>query len=48
MSPHTSQTGFVESYIKLLNDTDTANFQKLLDMKVQSKHLLELLVQLLK
>eukprot|EP00111_Clytia_hemisphaerica_P017186 TCONS_00050876-protein len=33
MSPHASQTSFVESYIKLLNDTDTTNFQKLLEMK---------------
>ena len=34
MSPHTSQTSFVENYIKLLNDSDTTNFQKLLEMKV--------------
>jgi len=33
MSPHEPQTMFVESYIKLLSDTDTSNFQKLLDMK---------------
>ena len=34
MSPHSPQTSFVESYIKLLSDADTANFQKLLEMKV--------------
>ena len=34
MSPHDPAAGFVENYIKLLNDPDTANFQKLLEMKV--------------
>lgn len=33
MSPHNPQTSFVESYIKLLNDGDVSNFQKILDMK---------------
>ncbi|XP_047142430.1 vacuolar protein sorting-associated protein 53 homolog isoform X1 [Hydra vulgaris] len=33
MSSHTTQVSFVESYIKLLADADTSNFQKLLDMK---------------
>ncbi|XP_057294888.1 vacuolar protein sorting-associated protein 53 homolog [Hydractinia symbiolongicarpus] len=33
MSPHNPQASFVDSYIKLLNDADTSNFQKLLDMK---------------
>ncbi|XP_065054602.1 vacuolar protein sorting-associated protein 53 homolog [Rhopilema esculentum] len=33
MSPHDPPGGFVENYIKLLNDSDTANFQKLLEMK---------------
>ena len=34
MSPHDPAVGFVDNYIKLLADTDTSNFQKLLDMKV--------------
>ena len=34
MSPHDPPAGFVDNYIKLLNDSDTANFQKLLEMKV--------------
>lgn len=34
MSPHDPPNGFVENYIKLLNDPETSNFQKLLDMKV--------------
>lgn len=33
MSPHDPAVGFVDNYIKLLADTDTSNFQKLLDMK---------------
>eukprot|EP00112_Aurelia_sp_Birch-Aquarium-sp1_P023247 Seg685.3 transcript_id=Seg685.3/GoldUCD/mRNA.D3Y31 product="Vacuolar protein sorting-associated protein 53-like" protein_id=Seg685.3/GoldUCD/D3Y31 len=33
MSPHDPPAGFVDNYIKLLNDSDTANFQKLLEMK---------------
>ncbi|KAK3728895.1 hypothetical protein QZH41_010187, partial [Actinostola sp. cb2023] len=33
MSPHDPAVGFVDNYIKLLADTDTLNFQKLLDMK---------------
>lgn len=33
MSPHDPPVGFVDNYIKLLADTDTSNFQKLLDMK---------------
>ena len=36
MSPHDPAVGFVDNYIKLLADTDTSNFQKLLDMKVSS------------
>lgn len=36
MSPHDPAVGFVDNYIKLLADTDTSNFQKLLDMKVRS------------
>ena len=35
MSPHDPAVGFVDNYIKLLADTDTSNFQKLLDMKVR-------------
>ena len=35
MSPHDPPAGFVDNYIKLLNDPDTANFQKLLEMKVR-------------
>ena len=35
MSPHDPQNVFVENYIKLLSETDTSNFQKLLDMKVR-------------
>ena len=39
MSPHDPVVGFVDNYIKLMEDTDTSNFQKLLDMKVRSlKH----------
>lgn len=34
MSPHDPPIGFVDNYIKLVGDADTANFQKLLDMKV--------------
>ena len=34
MSPHDPAASFVENYIKFLNDPDTANFQKLLEMKV--------------
>ena len=34
MSPHDPAAGFVENYIKLFNDSDTATFQKLLEMKV--------------
>ena len=34
MSPHEPQKAFVESYIKLLPDTDVTDFQKILDMKV--------------
>jgi len=37
MSPHDPAVGFVDNYIKLLADTDTSNFQKLLDMKVSSQ-----------
>jgi len=33
MSPHEPQKAFVESYIKLLPDTDVSDFQKILDMK---------------
>jgi len=33
MSSHNLQTSFVENYIKLLNDADVSNFQKILDMK---------------
>lgn len=40
MSPHDPAVGFVDNYIKLLADTDTSNFQKLLDMKVRSMILL--------
>ena len=36
MSPHDPVVGFVDNYIKLMEDTDTSNFQKLLDMKVRS------------
>ena len=36
MSPHDPAVGFVDNYIKLLADTDTSNFQKLLDMKVKT------------
>ena len=36
MSPHDPAVGFVDNYIKLLADTDTSNFQKLLDMKVRT------------
>ena len=34
MSPHDPVIGFIDNYIKLMEDTDTSNFQKLLDMKV--------------
>lgn len=40
MSPHDPAVGFVDNYIKLLADTDTSNFQKLLDMKVRTIELL--------
>ena len=40
MSPHDPAVGFVDNYIKLLADTDTSNFQKLLDMKVGTIELL--------
>ena len=40
MSPHDPAVGFVDNYIKLLADTDTSNFQKLLDMKVITIELL--------
>lgn len=40
MSPHDPAVGFVDNYIKLLADTDTSNFQKLLDMKVRRIELL--------
>ena len=40
MSPHDPAVGFVDNYIKLLSDTDTSNFQKLLDMKVRTIELL--------
>ena len=40
MSPHDPAVGFVDNYIKLLADTDTSNFQKLLDMKVKTIELL--------
>ncbi|XP_066281087.1 vacuolar protein sorting-associated protein 53 homolog isoform X1 [Branchiostoma lanceolatum] len=33
MSPHDPPAGFVDNYIKLLADSDTGNFQKVLDMK---------------
>lgn len=33
MSPHDPVVGFIDNYIKLMEDTDTSNFQKLLDMK---------------
>ena len=36
MSPHDPVVGFVDNYIKLMEDTDTSNFQKLLDMKVRT------------
>ena len=36
MSPHDPAVGFVDNYIKLLADTDTSNFQKVLDMKVSA------------
>lgn len=35
MSPHDPVVGFIDNYIKLMEDTETSNFQKLLDMKVQ-------------
>ena len=37
MSPHDPVVGFVDNYIKLMEDTDTWNFQKLLDMKVRQE-----------
>ena len=40
MSPHDPAVGFVDNYIKLLADTDTSNFQKLLDMKVRTIELI--------
>jgi len=40
MSPHDPAVGFVDNYIKLLADTDTSNFQKLLDMKVCNSYTL--------
>ncbi|XP_067032870.1 vacuolar protein sorting-associated protein 53 homolog [Acropora muricata] len=33
MSPHDPVVGFIDNYIKLMEDTETSNFQKLLDMK---------------
>ncbi|XP_046839737.1 vacuolar protein sorting-associated protein 53 homolog [Xenia sp. Carnegie-2017] len=33
MSPHDPAVGFVDNYIKLVGDSDTSNFQKILDMK---------------
>ena len=35
MSPHDPTEAFVDNYIKLIADTDAANFQKVLDMKVR-------------
>ena len=34
MSPHDIVEEFVKSYVKLLDDPDVANFQKVLEMKV--------------
>ena len=34
MSPHDPPQAFVDNYIKLLPETDLAEFQKILDMKV--------------
>ena len=35
MSPHDPPPAFVESYLKLLQDSDIGEFQKTLDMKVR-------------
>ena len=34
MSPHEPPRGFVDNFMKLLNDYDINEFQKVLDMKV--------------
>lgn len=36
MSPQDPAEAFVDNYIKLIADTDTSNFQKLLEMKVRN------------
>ena len=36
MSPYDPPQGFVDNYIKLLVNTDIAEFQKVLEMKVSS------------
>ena len=41
MSPHELAEEFIASYTKLMHgDTDTANFQKVLEMKVKHTHTL--------
>ena len=34
MSPADPQSAFVDNYIKLMTDSETSDFQKILDMKV--------------